>query len=604
MLSSRCAGSLLVALVLAYHPVPALLAQQAGTPPKITHVDPIYPEQARQAKVQGIVMVQITIGTDGRVTDARVIRSIPLLDQAALSAVRQWVYDASRVKAPLTLTVTVPFGVAAPPAAVSTQSAPAVGPAQPAAPLGASGRSSGQAVSSSPPSAPSQSAQGPTELRRRAEAGNVDAMLELAWRLLEAKSSATFGEATRWFQAAASAGNPTGMNNLGWMHEHGIGVARDAPAAAGWYRRAAQAGHVPAMVNLGQLYAYNVLNPAVAEWYFARSRGRHLPGIKPAFVQENDAEALRWFRLAADKGNADAMAEIAHLYALNRAGEGAATVVRPARPSPAALAAEREFLQWANRAATGGSAHGMRLLADHAQDPAAMRDWLTRAADRGDAEAMSRLASMHQQGKGFPRPDERAAIQLYQRAAERGLASAMRMMAYSYFNGTMTLPKNDAEGIRWTRRAVEAGDVQAAAWLEADYRAGARGLPRDPKAARDLWVRLEASPNPEIAMQATERLRQIDADARNARDRAALQTGDRDEKIMVAMLIVAAMVALGGDGPGLSAADPGSIGGAPLGLASSSRPRQPTCYYQTMSAGTVHGIRGINGGPGLQRVCN
>ena len=48
----------------------------------------------------------------------------------------------------------------------------------------------------------------------------------------------------------------------------------------------------------------------------------------------------------------------------------------------------------------------------------------------------------------------------------------------------------------------------------------------------------------------------------------------------------------------------GSIGGAPLGLPSSSRPRQTVCRYQTMSAGTVHGIRGINGGPGMQRVCD
>jgi TonB family protein len=600
-LSSRCAGSLLVALFLACHPVPAVLAQQAGTPPKITHVDPIYPEQARQARVQGIVMVQITIGTDGRVTDARVIRSIPLLDQAALSAVRQWVYDASRIKVPLTLTVTVPFGLAASPAAVSTPPA--------AAPPVAGVRSSSPAVTSPQPRATPQPVPVPNELRRRAEAGNVDAMLELAWLLLADKSPATFGEAARWFQRAGEAGNATGMNNVGWMHEHGIGVARDAGAAAGWYRRAAQAGHVPAMVNLGQLYAYNVLNPAVAEWYFARSRGRHLPGIKPAFVQENDAEALRFFRLAADKGNADAMAEIAHLYALDRAGEGAATVVRPSRPSPAALTADRELLQWANRAATGGSTHGMRLLADYyvnrvvPPDLAATRDWLTRAADRGDAEAMSTLASMHQQGKGFPRPDERTAIQLYQRAAEAGLASAMRMVAYSYFNGTMTLPKNDSEGIRWTRRAVEAGDVEAAAWLEADYRAGARGLPRDPKAARDVWVRLEASPSREIALQATEKLRYIDAVEQNARERGALQNDNRDAKIMVAMLIVAAMVAAGGDGSGGNAGDPASISGAPLGLPSSSKPRQPTCHYVTASMGTVHGMRGVNGGPGLQRVC-
>lgn len=132
----RIAVSLLAVVLLGLPP--ASLAQQAGTPAKITHVDPVYPEQARQARVQGIVIVQITVGTDGRVSNARVIRSIPLLDQAALDAVRQWVYDASAIAAPVTLTVNVPFGVSGssptaaapaqpPPASVPTQRSPAPG---------------------------------------------------------------------------------------------------------------------------------------------------------------------------------------------------------------------------------------------------------------------------------------------------------------------------------------------------------------------------------------------------------------------------------------------------------------------------------------------
>jgi TonB family protein len=76
---------------------------------KITDVAPVYPEEARRARVEGTVQLRIQIGTDGRVTDARVIRSIPQLDQAALDAVRQWVYDASRLRRPLSLRVAVPF---------------------------------------------------------------------------------------------------------------------------------------------------------------------------------------------------------------------------------------------------------------------------------------------------------------------------------------------------------------------------------------------------------------------------------------------------------------------------------------------------------------
>jgi protein TonB len=53
-------------------------------------VRPQYPSIAQSARVQGVVIIEATIGPNGRVADARVLRSIPLLDAAALDAVRQW----------------------------------------------------------------------------------------------------------------------------------------------------------------------------------------------------------------------------------------------------------------------------------------------------------------------------------------------------------------------------------------------------------------------------------------------------------------------------------------------------------------------------------
>jgi len=58
----------------------------------ITPVPPVYPPEAKQARVQGIVELQATIGTDGHVIDLKVVRGHPLLVQAALDAVKQWVY--------------------------------------------------------------------------------------------------------------------------------------------------------------------------------------------------------------------------------------------------------------------------------------------------------------------------------------------------------------------------------------------------------------------------------------------------------------------------------------------------------------------------------
>jgi TonB family protein len=81
-------------------------------PKKIKDVAPVYPALAQSAHVTGQVTIEATIGEDGKVIDAKVVRSIPLLDQAALDAVRQWEYLPTMlngVPVPVLVTVTVSF---------------------------------------------------------------------------------------------------------------------------------------------------------------------------------------------------------------------------------------------------------------------------------------------------------------------------------------------------------------------------------------------------------------------------------------------------------------------------------------------------------------
>ncbi len=61
-------------------------------PEAVTRVRPVYPDLAREAGVDGTVMVQALVGKDGKVKDVRVVKSIPMLDENAKSAVRQWVF--------------------------------------------------------------------------------------------------------------------------------------------------------------------------------------------------------------------------------------------------------------------------------------------------------------------------------------------------------------------------------------------------------------------------------------------------------------------------------------------------------------------------------
>ena len=56
-------------------------------------VNPVYPETARQARVEGTVILEAKADEKGNVVDARILRSIPVLDQAAIDAVKQWKYE-------------------------------------------------------------------------------------------------------------------------------------------------------------------------------------------------------------------------------------------------------------------------------------------------------------------------------------------------------------------------------------------------------------------------------------------------------------------------------------------------------------------------------
>jgi len=93
---------------------PIRIGGDLKAPMKIKDVKPIYPPIAQSAMVQGVVIIEAIIDDMGRVADARILRSIPLLDQAALEAVRQWEYvpvQLNGVAQPVVMTVTVNFRV-------------------------------------------------------------------------------------------------------------------------------------------------------------------------------------------------------------------------------------------------------------------------------------------------------------------------------------------------------------------------------------------------------------------------------------------------------------------------------------------------------------
>jgi TPR repeat protein len=92
------------------------------------------------------------------------------------------------------------------------------------------------------------------------------------------------------FLPLAEQGNARAQNYLGLMFEDGRGVPQGDAEAVRWYRLAADQGNAWAQNNLGVMYR----------------TGRGVP--------QDDAEALRWYRLAADQGNAGAQYNIGRIY--------------------------------------------------------------------------------------------------------------------------------------------------------------------------------------------------------------------------------------------------------------------------------------------------
>ena len=81
-------------------------------PRKLKHVEPTYPDDAKAAGVQGVVILEVVVDTKGLVSDMQVLRSIPQLDDSAKDAVRQWEYTPTLLNGEpceVIMTVTVSF---------------------------------------------------------------------------------------------------------------------------------------------------------------------------------------------------------------------------------------------------------------------------------------------------------------------------------------------------------------------------------------------------------------------------------------------------------------------------------------------------------------
>lgn len=201
-------------------------------------------------------------------------------------------------------------------------------------------------------------------------------------------SKPTPAEVTR----RAEQGNAKAQFTLGEMYANGDGVIADSAEAVRWYRLAADQQYTRAEAALGYMYMVG--------------RG----------VRKDPAEALRLLRSAADKNSASAQFNLGVMYAT---GDGV--------PKDSAEAA-----RW------------YRLAADQ---------------ETGHAKARYNLGVMYATGDGV-RQDPDEAIRWYLKAAELNYAKAQCNLGYMYATGT-GVKRDSAEAVKWYRRAADQGDATA-----------------------------------------------------------------------------------------------------------------------------------------------
>ena len=165
--------------------------------------------------------------------------------------------------------------------------------------------------------------------------------------------------------------------------------------AVKWYRLSAEQGNASAQNNLG--YSYD-----------------HGLGVTKDYV-----EAVKWYRLSAEQGNVSAQNNLGYSYE-----------------------------------------HGEGVTKDYAE---AVK-WFRLAAEQGHAPAQNNLGYCYQHGHGVT-PDYAEAVKLYRLAAEQGNKFAQYNLGYCYEHGE-GVPKDYAEAVKWYRLAAEQGDSDAKRKLE------------------------------------------------------------------------------------------------------------------------------------------
>ena len=225
---------------------------------------------------------------------------------------------------------------------------------------------------------------------------------------------------------------PEEAYNIGYDYYNGTnGKQNDYSEAVKWYRKAAEQGDATAQYNLGVCY----------------EKGRGVP--------QDYSEAVKWYRKAAEQGDATAQYNLGVCY---DKGRGV-----PQDYS--------EAVKWYRKAAEQGDMYAQNNLGycyyngqGVSQDYSEVVKWYRKAAEQGYARAQCNLGLCYFWGLGVPK-DYSEAVKWYRKAAEQGNKYAQNNLGNCYYNG-WGVPEDYSEAVKWYRKAAEQGYEDAKRQLQ------------------------------------------------------------------------------------------------------------------------------------------
>ena len=261
---------------------------------------------------------------------------------------------------------------------------------------------------------------------------------------VEAYHNRDFKTAFRLLQPLAEKGVVVAQIELGFMYRYGSGVPKDFELAAKWWRKAADQGNAYAQSQL---------------------RGMSFDGEAPAPAPK-PVHASRVGKSSSPVGPID-HTPVGSIYANGQ---------------PAPLNDAQAAAWYRNEAGRGDVTAQLKLAEVYASGKGLPRDdaeallWFRKAAEQGNSEAQFQVAERLRTGQGAPK-DEAQALGWLHKAAEQGSPNAEASLGRMYLMG-QGAPQDDAIAISWFRKAADAGNAAAQFNLALMLKDG-RGAPKD-----------------------------------------------------------------------------------------------------------------------------